>query len=244
MNTGLVNVADRPYREFLRSAMVSNYGLYDVMLGVRPPFRRDIAERKPRRIQIARALPGIRVDGAIEHYPARPAYHLGSEHATSGRADSGSADFYFAYDDENLYVYAAVTDDTPFDNRYSGEKLWIGDCVELFFGVESPDASGALLPKDRQLVIGLKEKPEFFWHHSFEQFPVQAVVLRRPGGYALELAVPWNAIGFEPAAGRKLRFDFGYNNAGTLRDRRQFMFSGTNNNGMLRDLWGVAVLVD
>ena len=244
MNTGLVNVADRPYREFLRHVITSNYEIYDVVLGNRAPFRRDLETREPRRLQIARALPGLQVDGAIEHYPARPAYHLGPENSTSGRTDSGSADFYFAYDDEYLYVYAAVADDTPFGNRYAGDQLWIGDCVELFLGGETPDASGVLKPKDRQLVIAIKEKPEYFWHHSFEQFPVQAVTLRRPGGYALEVAVPWKAIDFEPASGRELRFDFGYNNADSLRDRRQFMFSGTNNNGMLRDLWGVALLVD
>ena len=37
-NTGLVNVADRPYREFLTEVMKTNESVYDVLLGSRPPF--------------------------------------------------------------------------------------------------------------------------------------------------------------------------------------------------------------
>ncbi len=37
-NTGLVNVADRPYREFLAEVMKTNGSIYDVILGSRPPF--------------------------------------------------------------------------------------------------------------------------------------------------------------------------------------------------------------
>jgi hypothetical protein len=37
-NTGLVNVADRPYKDFLAEVMKTNYTIYDVILGARRPF--------------------------------------------------------------------------------------------------------------------------------------------------------------------------------------------------------------
>ena len=40
-NTGLVNVADRPYKDFLAEAMKTNYTIYDVVLGGRPPYAFD-----------------------------------------------------------------------------------------------------------------------------------------------------------------------------------------------------------
>src|SRR5690606_8983552 len=40
-NTGLVNVADRPYKEFLAEVMKTNYDLWSVIIGEREPFRLD-----------------------------------------------------------------------------------------------------------------------------------------------------------------------------------------------------------
>ena len=38
-NTGLVNVADRPYKTFLNEVMAANGDIYDVLLGRKAPFR-------------------------------------------------------------------------------------------------------------------------------------------------------------------------------------------------------------
>ncbi|WP_219834176.1 S-layer homology domain-containing protein [Paenibacillus sp. R14(2021)] len=40
-NTGLLNVADRPYKSFLSGAMQTNYEIYKVLLGERPKFYYD-----------------------------------------------------------------------------------------------------------------------------------------------------------------------------------------------------------
>ena len=37
-DTGLVNVADRPYKEFLAEVMKTNYTINDVVRGLRPPL--------------------------------------------------------------------------------------------------------------------------------------------------------------------------------------------------------------
>lgn len=46
-NSGLVNVADRPYKTFLAGAMKSNYEIYQVMMGERPRFYYEFNSSSP-----------------------------------------------------------------------------------------------------------------------------------------------------------------------------------------------------
>ncbi|MEV5027897.1 S-layer homology domain-containing protein [Paenibacillus sp. LPE1-1-1.1] len=44
-NSGLVNVADRPYKEYLKEVMATNYDIYKVLLGERPMFYYDLSQK-------------------------------------------------------------------------------------------------------------------------------------------------------------------------------------------------------
>ncbi len=44
-NSGLVNVADRPYKEYLNEIMATNYDIYKVLLGERPKFYYDFSQK-------------------------------------------------------------------------------------------------------------------------------------------------------------------------------------------------------
>ena len=44
-NSGLVNVADRPYKDYLQAIMDTNYDIYKVMLGQRPKFYYDFSAK-------------------------------------------------------------------------------------------------------------------------------------------------------------------------------------------------------
>lgn len=44
-NSGLVNVADRPYKDYLKGIMDTNYDIYKVMLGERPKFYYDFSQK-------------------------------------------------------------------------------------------------------------------------------------------------------------------------------------------------------
>ncbi|WP_364146088.1 chitobiase/beta-hexosaminidase C-terminal domain-containing protein [Paenibacillus sp. LPE1-1-1.1] len=44
-NSGLVNVADRPYKEYLEGIMDTNYDIYKLVLGERPKFYYDISKK-------------------------------------------------------------------------------------------------------------------------------------------------------------------------------------------------------
>ncbi|MDQ0111958.1 S-layer homology domain-containing protein [Paenibacillus harenae] len=44
-NSGLVNVADRPYKEYLKGIMATNYDIYKVILGERPKFYYNFSQK-------------------------------------------------------------------------------------------------------------------------------------------------------------------------------------------------------
>ncbi|MDQ6421396.1 chitobiase/beta-hexosaminidase C-terminal domain-containing protein [Paenibacillus sp. LHD-117] len=44
-NSGLVNVADRPYKEYLDGVMATNYDIYKVMLGEKPHYYYDLSNK-------------------------------------------------------------------------------------------------------------------------------------------------------------------------------------------------------
>jgi hypothetical protein len=44
-NSGLVNVADRPYKEYLEGIMDTNYDVYKLVLGERPKFYYELSKK-------------------------------------------------------------------------------------------------------------------------------------------------------------------------------------------------------
>lgn len=248
MNIGLLNVADRPYREFLAAVRESNRRIYELKLGRVPPFTPPASgaspHRKPRRLQIPRALPGHRVDGVKEPWPGRPAERLDANCLVLGAESGGtSADFRLCWDERNLYLYIEVVDAAPRRNPHRGAGLWQGDCIELFTGGETVPA-GALRFGDRQLLISAGEEGGAWFVNQPEQAAVTTVVLPNPGGYVLEAAVPWRALGIEPEPGREFRFDLALDDGDGTRRLRQFVWSGTAANSSDRSGWGWAVLVE
>lgn len=251
MNIGLVNVADRPFKEFLHEAMKTNYRIYDLKLGAVEPFvwraAGSAGNRTPKRLQIPRALPGHKVDGVKTPWPGRPSERLDGSCLVTGTETGGTgADFWLCWDEKNLYLYAEVVDSTPARNSRTGADLWQSDCIELFTGGESPDRSGPLLFSDCQLLISAAQPKGGSWFVNQPiQAGVQAVVIPNAGGYTLEAAIPWEALRIKPETGLSFRFDLGLDDSDDGPKRlRQFMWSGVANNSADRSNWGMATLVD
>ncbi len=252
MNIGLVNVADRPFRDFNRELVKSNYAIYDIALGKREPYRLAPLpaeqRRDPKTTQIPRALPGMAVDGEYRSWPNRPSIRLGGTDLTAGTMrETFNADVNLAWDDEFLYFFAVVREPTPGVNTARGSGLWYGDSIEFFIGVENPGKDGKLLFSDRQVIIGAVPETPHWWFFSPEQFPVKVDYRRHPdrGGWTMEGAVPWKAMDFQPKSCDQIRFDFGFDDAAVPRKRlRQFMWSGSEQNSRDRTGWGRATLVD
>lgn len=254
--TGLLNVADRPYKQFLASVMATNYAIYEVVLGMREPFSYDFGpERRERRtnktIEIPRAPAPMEIDGLVgAEWSASPPVLLDRRDRVLGSVgDELTAEFRFAWDEEHLYVAAYIADPTPMKNGNVGFDIWNGDAVEMFIGPVSVDQGGGLRAKDRQLILsgGVEHGYQYYWYNTSVQAPVEmAVKMDDDGkGYTIEAAIPWAALNVsDPGSGRRLRFDFGFDDGDGTGRQAQWFWNGVDGNHVSRDRWGQAMLVE
>ncbi len=249
-NSGLFNVADRPYKIFLAEAMKTNYGIYPVALGEQAPF----VYRNPKFQQaggkllaaIPHAVGPMKIDGRRDDWPGTPPELISGKRLVQG-ADAGGLEgaFRLCWDETNLYLLANVTDATPMRNGQAGNMLWSGDGLELFFGGEELDKAGPLLFTDRQVLLGAGKSGQCYLANAPKQFPCDTAVLPNVdgAGYTLEAAIPFAALDFTPGDGKVVRFDLAIDDSadGKLR-LRQLMWNGIARNSTDRGYWGRAVL--
>lgn len=252
-NTGLVNVADRPYKTFLQGVKTSNDDIYSVLLGKRAPFNHDFGDPvqgEPKMIAIPYLNTPPVIDGIGDAaFDGISAVKLTAANRVVGvGGDDIQAEYRFGWDEANLYVLAQVREPTPMLNSYRSSSVWKGDGVELFVGPEDVNIREGLLSKDRQLIMSAavaNGSPYWRWFNTSEQADIRMAVQPLDGGsgYTLEAAVPWTALNVNPAQGKEMLFDFGFDDSedGITR-MRQYMWNGTDANSGNRGLWGNAVL--
>jgi hypothetical protein len=253
-NTGLIAVSDRPWKAMLTEMAKTNYGIYEVVFGQRPPYVYDNpkftqAGGGRKAIGIQRATGAIAIDGSAHHWPGVPAEQIPADRLVEG-SDAGGleASFKLCWDDTNLYLLARVSDPTPIRNQQQGNMIWSGDAIELFVGHEKLDQSGPLLFSDRQIFLSAgKVGGACRWHfvNAAQQHEVPMTVLPTVDGkgYVLEAAIPFAALGFEPKAGQEILFDMAIDDSEDGKIRvRQLMWNGTNRNSGDRTAWGRATL--
>lgn len=253
-NTGLIAVTDRPWKAMLDHMMKTNYEIYDVLLGVRPPFEFDDPRFRQsgsgtRTVKIARATGEIRMNGLAENWPGTPAEQITSKRLVQGASAAGlECSFKLCWDDKNLYLLANITDGTPMLNEHKGDMLWNGDAIELFVGHEKIGEGGGLMFTDRQALLGAgKPGGQFQWFlcHSPKQYECRMHLAANADGkgYTLEAAIPFEALGFEPKENMEFLFDIGVDDSENGKSRtRQIMWNGTDRNSGDRSHWGRAVL--
>jgi len=254
-NTGLFDVADRPYKPMLAEMMKTNYDIYNVLAGARPPYVYDnplfTAGSNLKQVANAPHSTGpITVDGTTKNWPGIPPVQLSGKRVVFG-ADSGGTEgsFKLCWDENNLYVLITVTDPTPLLNKTTDpDKIWNGDGVELFFGSENLDQGGALIFSDRHLIVGAAGagKARYNYFNSPEQYPdTQTLIVAGSGGYTLETAIPWKALGITPKPGVEFLFDIGINDSVNGDGRQhQIMWNGTDKNSGDRTHWGRIKLLE
>lgn len=252
MNIGLVNVADRPFKEFLAEAMKTNYRIYDVMFGKVEPFvwrpEGAVGERAAKSVQIPHAVSGTRWTAFGSRGPAArrsastaPASFRVRTTAASARI-SGSA----GIGRTSICSRRSATrlrPGTAGRGRISGRAT----ASSSSSAPRSSTKGGPLLFSDRQVLISAGRPEGGIWIVNRPEQPAGARVVVTPNanGYALEAAIPWNALGIPPESGRKLRFDIGLDDGDDgPRRLRQFMWSGKAGNSAERTAWGSATLVD
>jgi hypothetical protein len=136
-----------------------------------------------------------------------------------GGPDDLSASFFFAWDDTHFYVAATVTDNLHVQfARTRGYDLYKGDDIEIWFDTDLAgdfavrEANGddfqlGLSPGD---FAGLAPEAVFWNPDRLDERNASVSVAakpREPGGYTLEAAVPWQALGsFRPQEGMAIGF--------------------------------------
>ncbi|MCR2805618.1 sugar-binding protein [Paenibacillus soyae] len=255
-NTGLINVADRPYTRFLEGVMETNNRVYDVLLGNAQPFRHDFGDSDPgpapdnRMLDIPYVAEPGPIDGIASDLPgtAGSAILTEADLVAGNGAEGMTAGYQFAWDEQHLYVTASVTEPTPMNNPYRNSSLWKGDGIELFVGPDELAVGGDLIYSDRQLILsaGLTDGlPYWMWFNTGRQAEIDMAVAPVPDGtgYVLEAAIPWTSLKMSPQEGTKFLFDFGFDDSEDGQSRkRQWIWNGTNRNNLDRGLWGEARL--
>ncbi|MCL2700789.1 MAG: alpha/beta hydrolase-fold protein [Phycisphaerae bacterium] len=113
------------------------------------------------------------------------------------------------WNDEGLLIYMDVRDATPAE----GAKIWEGDCVEIFVGREAAgnfDRIQYLIAPGRTAEFN-QPRIQFISIHLYgdrwdDAPPEGSKYASRTteDGYAIELLIPWTALGVTPAVGLEL----------------------------------------
>ncbi len=251
-NTGLFNVADRPYKDMFAQMLAAHLDLYAVWTGAKPAWKFDDPRyngsgNATRNCSVGHPIAPMKIDGKQDGYPLRPPERISSDRLVLGRdADGLEASFKGAWDKENLYLIVTVTDKTPMCNKERGEWSWNGDGLEIFLGAESPEKGGPMLFTDRQILVSGAADGGFHVPKTARQPDVKTCVVPTADGkgYVVECAIPWSAIDHSPKENDVVLFDLGIDDAPKGGNRlRQLMWNGSDRNSSDRSRWGRLTLV-
>jgi LCP family protein required for cell wall assembly len=171
--------------------------------------------------------PPPRMDGDLSEW-TNLAYAI--DQPTLGREnwtgpDDLSARWNTAWDEDYLYLALKVKDDV-FVQQATGEALSKGDSLELLLDID-PGSRTANTLTERDFQLGISPgnlaqppaKPEaYLWLPEDEARPVGGVILSArlvPGGYEMEVAIPWATFNLTPFAGEGFAFTLSLNDDDT-----------------------------
>jgi hypothetical protein len=252
-NTGLFNVADRPYTALFDEMAKTHAAVYDVWLKGASPYVFDNprftgkAGNAVRTVSAGRPIGALAIDGQLGGWPGRPPERIGADRLAAGRESGGvEVAFKLAWDAANLYLLANVTDPTPMKNEHSGDHLWNADVLELFIGSERLDEGGPLQFTDRQILLGAGRNNQTHVVNAARQPAIETAVVPTVDGkgYTLEAAIPWQALDVTPKEGQTLLFDLAVGNSTDGKQRTsQLVWNGGPRNSSDRSAWGRLTLV-
>ncbi|MDA3797736.1 MAG: hypothetical protein PF692_01500 [Kiritimatiellae bacterium] len=252
-NTGLFNVADRPYKDMFAEMNKSHVVLYDIWLDGKAPFEFDDprfnakAGAAVRTVSAGHPIAAIKVDGQQNGYPLRPPERISSDHLVIGRDANGlEGSFKATWDSEKLYLLVNISDQTPMMNENVSSSSWSGDCLELFIGSEQLDKGGPMLFTDRQILLGAGASNSVYVPNVAKQPTIETAVVPAVDGkgYVIEAAIPWSALDITPKENMTILFDIAIDNSDDGKGRTaQIVWNGTARNSGDRSAWGRLILV-
>lgn len=176
------------------------------LAGFRPGTVELKVPEKPK-VAIPRVQRPIRIDGSLDEWDLTQPLKLESpEHRELGEI-SGLRDllgrFFFAWDQDFLYVAAKIYDDSLVVKKM-GEKIWLDDIVELYFDPENDGIEWGN-PKDVQLGLSPGETMgggrSWAWFQGFDPAArglVEFKIKRQNWGYNVEAKISWKLLNMTP----------------------------------------------
>jgi hypothetical protein len=163
----------------------------------------------------------IIIDGNDDDWTSYPVYVQGGAmdvvhgHEVYEGLEDTSSQFSLTWDNEALYLFTDVTDDF-LSNRFATETPWVGDAVELFLDVRSPERLGSKEYDDHVFQAffvppdALRDKPVVkVWKPETELKNMQyRFKVKKGRGYSLEAKIPWSDLDVQvPPEGGEIGFD-------------------------------------
>ncbi len=200
--------------------------------------RETIVSKEIITIPVPRMETGIKVDGNLDKYRHLESLHLnspqnifpGGDDVASARLWLGPDDLsmrvWTAYDDDNFYFAAEVTDDV-FVQEQTGGMIWAGDGFQISFNTlrdaldREISGSAGYLPTDYEYGIALTEEGPYV--HCWTAAEINshltgavegtqlAIKKAGEGVWNYEWAVPWEyLLPLSPESGTVFGFNFNY----------------------------------
>ena len=166
------------------------------------------AQKREARIpaNIRKASKPVAVDGKAEAlWSEAREYKIGNViYESPSNDDDFSASYKALWDEKNLYVLVNVTDENL--NNDSSD-FWLDDCVEVFVDADN-SKSGSYGSNDFQFHFDWAEaNPSMGESHHNQTQGVEFAIGRADAGYRVEIKFPWDTLGVEPSAGKKIGLD-------------------------------------
>ena len=194
----------------------------------------------------------IAVDGKADDWPVTLPCFLESDSQIRSGGRKTPQEFaveaHLFFDAQNAYIFADVTDATPLNNPFTGNDIYKGDSLEVYFGFHREDEAATFGAEDAQFGLGLAEQaqPTWMWTKGQELAGQEIAVARTERGYAVEARIPLANFTQTPLkSGEPLWFDFGSNNNSGDADRTaQLIWQGDGTGWQSPKVWQKGRLFD
>jgi hypothetical protein len=128
-----------------------------------------------------------------------------------------SGSVYALWDEEALYLFADIQDDTPMHNPWDNQEIWRGDAMEIFLGLAAKTAHDYRYSNtDFQFILAPESKTWIYGQAAggVRDEPirdVEMVAVPSEREYRMEARIPWENFDLIPVTGQLLRVEFNLN---------------------------------
>jgi hypothetical protein len=151
-------------------------------------------------------------------------------------------------DDDNLYVFAEIIDESPLQNNKTNADIWNGDCLEIALSMNesSSPKRKSLLMSDQHIGISLSTDPKVWnWRTSKPLDDVVVKIRTKGKSCYVEAQIPWISLGAKLKEGPLYQLEMAIDDADASGERKnQSRWNSTYTEGfhLNPSMWGEVVI--